>query len=288
MLFSVRMGPGGGDMGRAEDTGGQQISKLMPMLLLSGFVGSGKTRLYILLPSFLMASVIAFSLAVNTHGRKKGLPRSTRRQRSGSGGGSGGSGAEGRHNPSGHNIPGGRAGGVATSAVSSASSGEGSDLARALANPDNFSLTAFDDSYALYQRLTGGAEGQPEADEGAVWDMKGMYQSALAVLGDAFRIYGPECVYGSYNGGKDAVVIMHLMRAALAEFSVKSGRIYRPRLIYFTNPREFPEVENLVKDTTASYDLDLVQYDTGFVGGLKDCVQNRHPGKVREVVPNET
>lgn len=34
------------------------------------------------------------------------------------------------------------------------------------------------------------------------------------VLEDALRLYGPRRLVGSYNGGKDAVVIMHLQRYA--------------------------------------------------------------------------
>jgi len=41
-------------------------------------------------------------------------------------------------------------------------------------------------------------------------------RSALSVLGDALRLYGHERCRVSFNGGKDADVILHLMRAALA------------------------------------------------------------------------
>jgi len=63
-------------------------------------------------------------------------------------------------------------------------------------------------------------------------------------------------------------VIMHLMRAALAAYSAQQGVLYRPRLIYFTHPKEFPEVEELVYATAKQYDLELIVYDIGFVGGL--------------------
>ena len=166
-----------------------------------------------------------------------------------------------------------------STSLSSSSGGTGntvSELARRLENPDGVDLGAFDDSYRLYQRLIGlntprsvawphpGASERAAGDRstaapaGSVAAMTGAYASALAVLGDAFRLYGPDCVYGSYNGGKDAVAIMHLMRAALAHYSVKAGRIFRPRLIYFRNPKEFKEVEALVYDTTQRYDLELV------------------------------
>ena len=37
--------------------------------------------------------------------------------------------------------------------------------------------------------------------------------SSLSILQDAFRLYGPSNVVASYNGGKDADVVMNLMRA---------------------------------------------------------------------------
>jgi len=138
-----------------------------------------------------------------------------------------------------------------------------SDTAASLENPEGFDLDAFEDSYKLYKKLT---EGEATKDTEH-------YASALGVLTDAFRLYGPECVYGSYNGGKDAVVIMHLMRAALAGYSAKKGQLYRPRLIYFSHPKEFPEVEVLVKETVEAFDLELTTFAGGFVQGLTECVE---------------
>ena len=93
----------------------------------------------------------------------------------------------------------------------------GSALARSLANPDNVNLEAFDDSIRLYHFL---AESTSPGGNSSLSDMSDAYASALQVLADALRLYGPECVYGSYNGGKDAVAIMHLLRAAIAHYSV--------------------------------------------------------------------
>ena len=93
-------------------------------------------------------------------------------------------------------------------------------------------------------------------------------QSALDVLDDAMRLYGPERLISSFNGGKDAVVVMHLLRAAAAKFSVgKKATVddfntvdvnYSPKFIYFVVEDEFPEVLEFINESKERYGLDLV------------------------------
>lgn len=114
-------------------------------------------------------------------------------------------------------------------------------------------------------------------------------QSTLSDLEMAYRLYGPYCMVGSYNGGKDAVVIFHLMRAVHAHFCEEMRRecgdhylIPRPRTIYFQHEDEFPEVELLLEETVVLYDLDMVAFKEGvsFGDGLKYLVErNFAPNK---------
>jgi hypothetical protein len=126
--------------------------------------------------------------------------------------------------------------------------------------------------------------------------------SAIHDLEMAYRLYGPFCIVGSYNGGKDAVVIFHLMRAVHAHYchemqqkairernnngeereSSSSVMIPRPRVIYFNNKDEFPEVLDLLQDTVGLYDLDMLAFKEGvsFGEGLQYLVErNFAPGK---------
>lgn len=95
---------------------------------------------------------------------------------------------------------------------------------------------------------------------------------ALDILSDALRLYGPEYLFSSYNGGKDAVVIMHLLRAVTAKYSEEKGKIYRPKLIYFTSPEEFPQVNTFINDSEKKYCLDLKRYDNGISKGLAEQI----------------
>ena len=65
------------------------------------------------------------------------------------------------------------------------------------------------DSLNLYHRLRA-------CDDGYI---AAKVNSALDILFDALRLYGPDQLFSSYNGGKDAVVIMHLLRAITAKYS---------------------------------------------------------------------
>ena len=103
---------------------------------------------------------------------------------------------------------------------------------------------------------------------------------------------------GSYNGGKDAVVIFHLMRAVHAHYcnelsklddhddddhdQASTRMIPRPRAIYFQHPDEFPEVLGLLDDTVELFDVDMLAFKEGvtFGEGLKHLVErNISPGK---------
>jgi len=113
-------------------------------------------------------------------------------------------------------------------------------------------------------------------------------KDALNCLDHAYRLYGPESVLCSYNGGKDAVVILHLLRAAHAHYyqglEDDSGQPCRPRAVYFDHKDEFPEVLSLLHDTVKDYDLDMVAFEQGvsFSDGLKRLVDNNfHSGSTR-------
>ena len=110
-------------------------------------------------------------------------------------------------------------------------------------------------------------------------------QDALHTLDHAYRLYGPESVIGSFNGGKDAVVILELMRAAHANYhrnldQGNTGGVQptRPRVIYFNNKLEFPDVYDFVQHTVKEYDLDMLAFQEGigFVGGLEMLVKQNY------------
>lgn len=131
------------------------------------------------------------------------------------------------------------------------------------------SVHCYDESYALYLRLRAC---QNKSLATAI-------QSSLDALSDALRLYGPDRLISSFNGGKDAVVVMHLLRAALAKYthdynstvatknasSDGVSRIIQPQFIYFAIKDEFPEVLSFIDECEKKYGLNLIRYDCGIM-----------------------
>ncbi|KAJ8611382.1 hypothetical protein CTAYLR_006498 [Chrysophaeum taylorii] len=100
---------------------------------------------------------------------------------------------------------------------------------------------------------------------------------SLTILANAIRVFGSDAVYASFNGGKDAVVILHLLRAARHA----QNRAAKLHLVYFDTTDDFDEVRDFVHDTCAALDTEFyvesVERDVGFVAGLTNIVDRTAP-----------
>jgi molybdenum cofactor synthesis domain-containing protein len=112
---------------------------------------------------------------------------------------------------------------------------------------------------------------------------------ALNTLDHAYRLYGPKSVICSFNGGKDAVVILHLVLAAHAHYYSAYCQhddgsaplfIVRPRVVYFDHEDEFPAIIDFLKENVHELDLDMIAFEKGikFTEGLRILVENNRPG----------
>jgi FAD synthetase len=109
----------------------------------------------------------------------------------------------------------------------------------------------------------------------------GPIQAALTCLDHSFRLYGPESVLCSFNGGKDAVVILHLVRAAYAAYCNKqqgTHPVLQPRVVYFDHADEFPEIRLFLHEQIRQLDLDMICFEQGtkFQDGLRILVDNNY------------
>jgi len=145
------------------------------------------------------------------------------------------------------------------------------DFSSILSHHEKWSQEQYESSLELYHRLMDCADSY----------VSPKIKDALHCLDQAYRLYGPRSVICSYNGGKDAVVILHLVRAAHAKYCADNGDDVptRPRMIYFEHQDEFPEVLSLLRETVQEYDLDMIAFGNGckFSDGLKILVENNNP-----------
>ncbi len=130
-------------------------------------------------------------------------------------------------------------------------------------------------SLALYHKLRSCKDGY----------MSTPLNSALNILSDALRLYGPEQLFASYNGGKDAEVILHLLRAVFAKYSADKGTIIQPKLIYFAVTDEFPEILAHINESERLLRLDLQRYDIGIVQGLGQHIESMKAASAGTVCP---
>ena len=153
--------------------------------------------------------------------------------------------------------------------------GNPQDAAAAL-EASTWSPEAYQSALELYDRLIDYCSAHGDSDE----NLPQLILSALDILHQAYRLYGPESVVGSYNGGKDACVILHLMRAAYANYIRDNptlvGSACQPKTIYFEHEDEFPEVLDLLHETVLEYDLSIegIKYPDG----LRSIVETNFVG----------
>ena len=93
---------------------------------------------------------------------------------------------------------------------------------------------------------------------------------AAVAVSSALRLYGPSRLVLSFNGGKDATALLHLVRAV---FTRDCGPGCSPRCVFWHNAGSFPEAEAFVEDTARRYRLDVVRYDGTYLDGMRDAVE---------------
>lgn len=114
-------------------------------------------------------------------------------------------------------------------------------------------------------------------------DISKVINESLDILESSIRLYGHSNIFASYNGGKDADVVLHLLRAAWANsfrasqicpnciidsesFSIEDvekihDSIEHMELIYFQSEGEFEDVINHIEINEKKYHLNIKKYN---------------------------
>jgi FAD synthetase len=98
---------------------------------------------------------------------------------------------------------------------------------------------------------------------------------SIQVIQDSVRLYGPEAIAISFNGGKDATVSLHLLRYVLSKQNLLHTLSHQLPVIYFDDSREFPEMVNFLNKTREEFGLAYTVFNCSFKEGVRDLVETR-------------
>ena len=109
------------------------------------------------------------------------------------------------------------------------------------------------DVYNRVQRLL-------ESDSSSV-SLRDAVAQGMDVVARTLSLYKPSELAFAFNGGKDSTVVFHLIRAVVAQRAAESASadtlaFSGIRLVIFETPNNFPDVEQFIDATAASYVLD--------------------------------
>eukprot|EP00392_Amoebophrya_sp_AT5.2_P001495 g1497.t1 len=106
--------------------------------------------------------------------------------------------------------------------------------------------------------------------------------ASLATIADAYRLFGLRRMYCSFNGGKEATLLLYLMMIALEQMR-RSGALSEEQFgelaVHFVSQDEFPEILRFVEETRAVHQFRLDRVHTGWRDGIAQLV-DRHPGQL--------
>ncbi|KAK3251620.1 hypothetical protein CYMTET_39047 [Cymbomonas tetramitiformis] len=114
----------------------------------------------------------------------------------------------------------------------------------------------------LYRRIT--SEDVPDS-------LRIPLKSALKVIEQGLRLYGAKSLINSFNGGKDATVILHLVEAYVA-YNAPETRV---RSAFWEEKNSFREIDTFVLTCETKHHLDIIRYACSFTEGLNDLVQSK-------------
>mmetsp|Transcript_10038 Transcript_10038/g.18092 ORF Transcript_10038/g.18092 Transcript_10038/m.18092 type:complete len:303 (+) Transcript_10038:1555-2463(+) len=110
-------------------------------------------------------------------------------------------------------------------------------------------------------------------------DLLDKINESLQILVSAIHMYTPQKVSIAFNGGKDATVVLHLYRAALAHYyysnldqnAHSNNSEMHPILgLYLTQTDEFKKIEDFVAFCERKYQIKLEREPNGFYKGLNN------------------
>ncbi|XP_029052450.1 FAD synthase-like isoform X3 [Osmia bicornis bicornis] len=93
--------------------------------------------------------------------------------------------------------------------------------------------------------------------------------SALEVLQDCYKLFKPEEIFISFNGGKDCTVVLHLAACVAKLQNISS------LLCLYVTAEPFPEVDYFVEKAAQYYNLELIKKKSPMQEALRSLLNTR-------------
>lgn len=103
-------------------------------------------------------------------------------------------------------------------------------------------------------------------------------EKSLRLISDAYRLYGTENVIASFNGGKEAVVVLYLMHAVIHKYSSSKDEEHsdlKLEAVYFELRDEFEEINDFVMGIRKRMPINLEVYKCGWEDGISSRVADK-------------
>lgn len=99
-------------------------------------------------------------------------------------------------------------------------------------------------------------------------------EKSLEIIIDAIRIFGPSGLVISFNGGKDACVILYLLITALKRKECPGNLGKDLKVIYFEHQFEFDEVYEFISEIRGKLDVEFIEFksEKNFKDGMQELV----------------
>ena len=103
-------------------------------------------------------------------------------------------------------------------------------------------------------------------DPNDVSNLSACVKGAWAIIQETLRLYPLDELCISFNGGKDCTVLLHIIHAAILQFSPSTLQL---NAVYVQCDSPFPQVEEFIKEATSRYRLNLITLK----GSIKEALE---------------
>jgi len=109
-------------------------------------------------------------------------------------------------------------------------------------------------------------------------------RASLDLLKNGFRVFGGENIIASYNGGKDALVSLYLLRAA--EESQRRSEPTKPfSVVFFKGQDEFPEVLDFIEESMKKMGMSYFEFSGSWQSCLDSLRKSRRKNGLGDELP---